>query len=75
MDKTIPTHEDKAEQSEKTTFCCQEKSVGRIGYTLSREAENLPDSCISSCTYTRDTDGRRFCFARGTLPVVCLEEG
>merc|ERR1712128_349165 len=54
--------------------CCSSKSVGNESYTLVIKADiKMPTACLESCIYTRDGQNGNslFCFARGSLPVVC----
>ena len=57
--------------------CCQKKTVGGINYIkVEYFGRTFPENCLNDCVYKRDGEegGSRFCFAHGSLPVVCRDD-
>merc|ERR1712107_621183 len=58
--------------------CCVEKQVGGVDYILIDHDTGVTNNygCSSDCVYERvdDLGGKRYCFAPGSLEVVCLNE-
>merc|ERR1712088_295669 len=59
--------------------CCGEKRVGNVLYQLFSEGDVKQlarYNCLSGCIYKDEEDpqGPSFCFARGDLPVECMDD-
>ena len=57
--------------------CCQRKTVGEVSYIkVEYLGRTVPENCLNDCVYEREGEegGSRFCFAHGSLPVVCKDD-
>jgi len=69
----------RAAEEEKEGECCGEKRVGNVLYQLFSEGDVKQlarYNCLSGCIYKDEEDpqGPSFCFARGDLPVECMDD-
>merc|ERR1711962_1597346 len=69
----------RAAEEEKAGECCGEKRVGNVLYQLFSEGDVKQlarYNCLSGCIYKDEEDpqGPSFCFARGDLPVECMDD-
>merc|ERR1711936_126153 len=69
----------RAAEEEKEGECCGEQRVGNVLYQLFSEGDVKQlarYNCLSGCIYKDEEDpqGPSFCFARGDLPVECMDD-
>merc|ERR1712181_110375 len=58
-------------------FCCKEKMVGTVNYTLQPNNHHhlLPLACLDNCVYTvANTSTPKYCFEKGDLLTECLSD-